>query len=61
MGTDRCAGEDAVRGRVMAALEASVQAGLLAGVALAACSDTLFRPVTSIDRKSVAVSVPDCM
>jgi MFS family permease len=35
--------EDAVRGRVMAALEASVQAGLLAGVALAALSDTLFR------------------
>jgi MFS family permease len=35
--------EDAVRGRVMAALEASVQAGLLAGVGIAALTDTLFR------------------
>jgi MFS family permease len=35
--------EDSVRGRVMAALEASVQAGLLAGVGLAALTDTIFR------------------
>ena len=35
--------EDAVRGRVMAALEASVQAGLLCGVGIAALTDMLFR------------------
>ena len=35
--------EDAVRGRVMAALEASVQAGLLCGVGIAALADMVFR------------------
>jgi MFS family permease len=34
--------EDAVRGRVMAVLEAGIQAGLLAGVGLAAATDTIF-------------------
>jgi MFS family permease len=34
--------EDSVRGRVMAALEASIQAGLLAGVGVAALTDMLF-------------------
>jgi MFS family permease len=35
--------EDAVRGRVMAALEASLQAGLLVGVGLAALTDRMFQ------------------
>jgi hypothetical protein len=35
--------EDAVRGRVMAVLEAALQAGLLAGVGIAALTDTLFQ------------------
>jgi MFS family permease len=35
--------EDAVRGRVMAALQAALQAGLLAGVGVAALTDILFR------------------
>lgn len=34
--------EDGVRGRVMAVLEAGIQAGLLAGVGLAATTDTIF-------------------
>jgi predicted MFS family arabinose efflux permease len=34
--------DDAVRGRVMAALEAAVQAGLLAGVGIAALTDVVF-------------------
>jgi len=34
--------EDSVRGRVMAVLEAGIQAGLLAGVGLAAAADTIF-------------------
>jgi MFS family permease len=34
---------DAVRGRVMAALQAALQAGLLAGVGIAALTDVLFR------------------
>jgi hypothetical protein len=35
--------EDSIRGRVMAVLEASLQAGLLIGVGMAALTDTLFK------------------
>jgi sugar phosphate permease len=35
--------EDAVRGRVMAALQAAMQAGLLAGVGVAALTDVIFK------------------